>query len=90
MKSYVAVKLNGIWQSSLLSQTRPARHPRLTMLLLVLDVVFGVSVLDVLFVMDAHADAALDLAEAGALSVRNCQGCATATLPTSGKPMVAV
>lgn len=89
MKSFAAKKRAAFWGASLLSHAQPMRHPRLTMILLALDVVLGISVLDALFAMDIHTDAALDLAEAGFLSIRTHQGCGVENLAKPSKPLIA-
>ena len=84
MKSYAAIRLTTLWACSALFHVQPAQHPRMTMALLVLDVVFGISILDALFEIDDLADTALDLAEAGALSFRTTNGCGVQTVQQPG------
>lgn len=89
MTSFAATRLITPWGAFLLNCVQPTRHPRLTMILLAFDVVLGISVLDALLEIDLHIDAALDLAEAGLVSVRTHQSCGTESLQRHGKLIIA-
>lgn len=89
MNPIAARTLTTRWGAFLLNHVQPTRHPQLTMILLALDVVLGISVLDALIKIDLHIDAALDMAEAGILSVRTHQSCGIDSLPRPGKLTIA-